>query len=35
MVTNEFKRKLTGIYQDVSQTDYETTMGKEEQLSNY
>jgi hypothetical protein len=28
MVTNEFKRKLTGIYQDVSQTDYETTMDK-------
>jgi len=28
MVTNEFKRKLTGIYQDVSQTDYQTTMGK-------
>ncbi|MFA5922841.1 MAG: type II secretion system secretin GspD [Methylococcaceae bacterium] len=31
-VTDEFKRKLTGIYQGVSQTDYETTMGKEEQL---
>ncbi len=28
MVTDEFKRKLTGIYQDVSQTDYQTTMGK-------
>jgi general secretion pathway protein D len=28
LVTNEFKRKLTGIYQDVSQTDYETTMGR-------
>ncbi|MDD1632733.1 MAG: type II secretion system protein GspD, partial [Methylococcaceae bacterium] len=31
-VTDEFKRKLTGIYQGVSQTDYETTMGQEEQL---
>ena len=28
LVTNEFKRKLTGIYQDVSKTDYETTMGR-------
>ena len=28
MVTNEFKRKLTGIYQDASQTDYQTTMGR-------
>ena len=28
MVTNEFKRKLTGIYQNESQTDYETTMGR-------
>ena len=28
MVTNEFKRKLTGIYQDVSETDYQTTMGR-------
>ncbi|MDD1618378.1 MAG: hypothetical protein LUQ52_02440 [Methylococcaceae bacterium] len=27
-VTNEFKRKLTGIYQDVSETDYQTTMGR-------
>ncbi|MFZ2171422.1 MAG: type II secretion system secretin GspD, partial [Methylococcaceae bacterium] len=29
LVTNEFKRKLTGIYQDVSQDNYETTMGEE------
>ena len=28
MVTDEFKRKLTGIYQDVSQTDYETTLDR-------
>ena len=28
MVTDEFKRKLTGIYQDASQTDYQTTMGR-------
>lgn len=28
-VTNEFKRKLTGIYQDVSLDTYETTLGKE------
>jgi general secretion pathway protein D len=27
-VTNEFKRKLTGIYQNVSETDYQTTMGR-------
>jgi general secretion pathway protein D len=28
-VTNEFKRKLTGIYQDVSLDTYETSLGKE------
>jgi general secretion pathway protein D len=27
-VTNEFKRKLTGIYQNVSETDYQTTLGR-------
>jgi general secretion pathway protein D len=27
-VTNEFKRKLTGIYQDVSETDYQAPMGR-------
>ena len=30
MVTNEFKRKLTGIYQDESQGNYETTLSNEE-----
>jgi general secretion pathway protein D len=29
MVTDEFKRKLTGIYQDVSTYDHEPTMGEE------
>jgi general secretion pathway protein D len=28
-VTDEFKRKLTGIYQDVSTYNYEPTMGEE------
>jgi len=32
LVTNEFKHKLTGIYQDVSQDNYETTMGKQQKL---
>ena len=32
LVTNEFKRKLTGIYQDVSQDNYETTLDEEEKL---
>ena len=29
MVTDEFKRKLTGIYQDESTYDHEPTMGEE------
>ena len=32
LVTNEFKRKLTGIYQDVSQGNYETTLEDSEKL---
>ncbi|MDD5462797.1 MAG: type II secretion system secretin GspD [Methylococcales bacterium] len=32
LVTNEFKRKLTGIYQDVSQGDYGAGMGRDEKL---
>ena len=31
-VTNEFKRKLSGIYQDVSRGRYETTLEEEKQL---
>jgi general secretion pathway protein D len=32
LVTDEFKRKLTGIYQDVSHTNYEPTLEEEEKL---
>lgn len=31
-VTNEFKRKLSGIYQDVSHGNHETTLDEEEKL---
>jgi general secretion pathway protein D len=31
-VTNEFKRKLSGIYQDSSRGNYETTLDEEEKL---
>jgi general secretion pathway protein D len=33
VISNEFKRKLTGIYQDVPQGDYETTSGVQQKVA--
>jgi general secretion pathway protein D len=33
MISNEFKRKLTGIYQDVPQGGYETTSGLQQRVT--
>lgn len=33
VISDEFKRKLTGIYQDVSESNYESTMGQQQKVT--
>jgi general secretion pathway protein D len=33
VISNEFKRKLTGIYQEAPQSDYETTSGVQQKVT--